>query len=196
MEEKNPSEILATSGMHQKLALTLELMPEERTRDLALVTTLGRETVTSLQQEGYIAKSSAYTGQKGAENFLVDLLITIQQAVTYVGSNHAVIAEDIADISGLITIFGGIVPVLKRLREAHEKQVGKSESTDRQVRITTEIDGAPLVIETSDLDKAEAALKLALKYGSAHPAKATQVNTRSKVKIQGQVPARKKRRRR
>jgi hypothetical protein len=74
--------------------------------------------------------------------------------------------------------------------------VGKEESVARPIKIMVEIDGASLVIEASDVMQANAALKLALKYRSEHPTTATQVTTKSKIKVQGQMPARKRRKRR
>lgn len=195
MEEKRSAERSPLSGIQQELVLTFELIPEGDTSDPALIATLGHETVAGLQQDAYTVKPPVYTGQKGLDSFLVELVLLVQQIATCVESNHAAIAEGIADISGLVTVFGGLIPVLKRLREAHKKQVGDTECMTRPIKMTTEIDGAPLVIEAADLDQADAALKLALKYRSAHPGKAAGVSARSKVRVQGQVPARTKRRR-
>lgn len=180
----------------KEFLLVLELISEEQVSDPALLTTLGRETIAILQQETYVVRPPAYTGQKGIESFLVEFVAIARHIATFVGNNHTVIAEDIADISGLVTIFDGIVRVLKCLLRVHEKQVGKADSVARPIKVTVEIDGAPLIIEVSDLADVEPVLKLALQYRSAHPAKATQVSMGSKVKVQGQVPARKKRRRR
>ncbi len=86
--------------------------------------------------------------------------------------------------------------MLKRMLQAHEQQVGKAESTARPIKITAEIDGVPLVVEAAEVAQADAALKLALKYHALYPHKATPVTAKSKTKIQGQVPARKRRPRR
>jgi hypothetical protein len=190
MEEKRISE------HSQDCVITFELIAEENEFDPALIDTVGHVTVAALEQEGYTTEPPVYTGQKGIERFFIELVTTVQQIATFVEGNHAAIAEDIADISGLVTIFGGIVPVLKRLREAHEKQVGKTESTIYPIKMTTDVDGAQLVIEMSDIEQADAAFKLAMKYHSAYPAKAMQVSTKSKAKVQGRVPARKRRPRR
>jgi hypothetical protein len=135
-----------------------------------------------------------YTGQKGG--FLVELVTITQQIAIATWNNHVAIAEGIADLSGLVTIFGGILPMLKRMQQTHEQQVGKEESSARPIKITVGIDEMPLDIEVSDITQADAALKLALKYCSAHPVAATQVTAKSKVKVQGRLPARKRRKRR
>ncbi|HEY1351603.1 MAG TPA: hypothetical protein VGF67_18445 [Ktedonobacteraceae bacterium] len=196
MDEKSIPAHASVPATQPQLSLTFALIADEQAFDPALLTTLGRDTVAALQQEGYCVKPSAYTGQKGSESFLVDVLTTIQQIALFVGNNHAVIAEGIADSSGLLAIFGAVVPVFKHLRKAHEQRIGKPESTARPIKMTIDIDGASLVIETSDLDQADAALKLALKYRTVHPAQATRVHAQSKIRVQGQVPARQKRRRR
>lgn len=195
--EKNPATSTSqTPGPAQKLEVMFELAAEEGEDDAALINMVGHETVSALQQEGYTARPPVYTGQKGAEGFLVEFVTMIQQTATTVWNDHMAIAEGIADLSGLITIFGGILPVLKRMWQAHEKHVSEEKGTTRLIKMMVEIDGAPLVIEASDITQADAALKLALKYRSAHPAAATQVTTKSKVKVRGQVPARKRRPRR
>ncbi len=86
--------------------------------------------------------------------------------------------------------------MLKRMVQTHEQQVGKAESAARPIKITAEIDGVPLVIEAAEVAQADAAFKLALKYHSFYPHKTAQATAKSKTKIQGQVPARKRRPRR
>lgn len=194
MEKNTASNTAQTPGPAQKLMVTFELVAEEGEDDPALINMVGHEIVTALRQEGYTARPPVYTGQKGAEGFLVEFVTTIQQIATTAWNYHSAIAEGIADLSGLVAIFGGILPMLKRVGQAHEKHVGNDESTARPIKMTVEIDGAPLVIEAFEITQADAALKLALKYRSAHPAVASQATTKSKVKVRGQVPARKRRR--
>src|SRR5579885_991450 len=181
------------SRFSQELIIAIELVIEEGEPDPALLTALGDETVRALQQEGYVPLPSAYTGQKGIESFFVELGIAAQQLATALWNNHAAIAEGIADLSGLLTIFTAILPVLKRVQQAHRKQMGAEESAARPINMTVEIDGASVTIETSDLAQADAALQLALKYRAAHPATASRVTTKSKIKVRGRVSARKRR---
>jgi hypothetical protein len=194
-------ENMTTNSTHmpersQECIVTLELVAEEGEYDPALINVLGYETVAVLQQEGYTARPAAYTGRKGVEGFLVEFVITVQQVANVLWAQHVAIAEGIADLSGLVTIFGYILPMLQRMRQTFERQVGEKESQAHPIKITVEIDGAPLVIEASDIAQADAALKLALKYHSAYPATSSQVTTKSKTKVQGGVPARKRRPRR
>jgi hypothetical protein len=78
---------------------------------------------------------------------------------------------------------------------AHEQRVGKEESINNPVKIVIEIDGAPLVIESSEVMQDDTAPKLALQFRSAHPTVAPKVAAESKVKVQGRIPTRKRRRR-
>jgi hypothetical protein len=95
-------------------------------------------------------------------------------------------------LSGLASL----LLLLKRTKKAHTQYVGQQDSTTHSIKLTIEIDGKPLVIEAADLTQADAALKLALKYRALYPATATQVSPKSTIKVQGQMPARKRRRRR
>lgn len=196
MEESLIPNTPPLSEPSQEQLILFELVPEKSDEnDSALINTLGREITTQLQyDEGFIVGSAVYSGQKGG--FLVELVMAIQQVGAMAWDNHALIAEGIADLSGLVAVFAGVLPVLKRIVHAHEKQVGKTESTARPIKMTVEIDGVPVVIETAEVEQADAALKLALKYRSLYPDKAMGVTAKSKTKVQGQVPERKRRPRR
>ncbi|WP_220209429.1 hypothetical protein [Reticulibacter mediterranei] len=52
------------------------------------------------------------------------------------------------------------------------------------------------MIEAADLPQTDAALKLALKYRTWYLTTATQETSKSTIKVEGQIPARKRRRRR
>ncbi len=184
------------SSFSQELIIAIELVIEEGEPDPALLTALGDETVRALQQERYEALPSAYTGQKGGESFFVEFAIAAQQIATALWNHHAAIAEGIADLSGLLTIFTAILPVLKRVQQAHRKQMGAEESAARPINMTVEIDRESVIIEAPELAQADAVLQFALKYRAAHPATASRVTTKSKIKVRGQVRARKRRSRR
>ncbi len=193
MEEEMARDLAYTPGISPELVISLELVADENEGDVALMNAVGHDTVAALQLEGYTVRP-LYTGQKGG--FLVEIVTVISQVATAVWDNRAVAEEIITDLSSLVTIFGTVLPALKHMIHAHKQQVGKEESTARPMKITVEIDGVPMIIETSDIALADAALQLALKYRSAHPVTANQVTTKSKVKVQGHVPARKRRPRR
>ena len=172
--------------------MTLELVADESESDPALVNAVGRDTVVALQQQGDTVRP-VYIGQKGG--FLVEVVTTVTQLATIAWDNRAVAGEVIADLSGLVTIFAAVLPKLKQMLHAHEQRVGKEESTSNPMKIVIEIDGVPFNIKPSDVTQDNAASKLTLQFRSAHPTVAPQVTTKSKVKVQGRVPTRKRRRR-
>lgn len=179
----------------QELTIALELITSEDEFDPALLTAVGDATVAALQQEGYAVLPAAYTGEKGG-GFSVEFVTTVQQISMAVWNNHAAIKDGMEYIIDLMEIFGHILSIAKHVRQAHGKQVGKEESTAHSIKLTVEIDGAPMAVEAADLQQAEAALQLALKFQAEHPAVAAQVTKKSKAKVQVHMPARKRRRRR
>ncbi len=192
MDQYVTSDRAHTPEVPEELVMTLELVADEGEGDPALVNAVGRDTVAALQQEGDTVRP-VYTGQKGG--FLVDVVMTVTQLATIAWDNRAVAGEVIADLSGLVTIFAAVLPKLKQLLHVHEQRVGKEESTRNPMKIVIEIDGVPFNIEPSDVMQDDAARKLTLQFRSAHPTVASQVTTKSKVKVQGRIPTRKRRRR-
>ena len=189
MEEHITPNIAYTPDMLQELVITFELVTDENESegDPALVLAVGRDTVIALQQEGYIVRP-IYIGQKGG--FLVEI---VTEAMQFVWNYHE---EIIADLSGLVTIFGTIIPTIQKMLQAHEERMGKEEGVTNPIKIKIEIDGASIMIEAIDIVQAEAALKLAHRFHSVHSNTALQATTNSNIKVQGQIPARKRRKRR
>jgi hypothetical protein len=56
------------------------------------------------------------------------------------------------------------------------------------IKITVEISGVPISIETPDLEAAEGAMKLVQRFQTQHPTVASQVTSQSNIKVQGSVP--------
>lgn len=190
MDQHVTSDTAHTPEAPEELVITLELVADEG--DPALVNAVGRDIVAALQQEGETVRP-VYTGQKGG--FLVEVVTTITQLATTAWDHRSVAEEVIADLSGLVTIFAALLSKFKQMLHAHEQRVGKEESTSNPIKIVLEIDGVPLGIKPSDVMQDDAAHKLTLQFRSAHPLVAPQVTTKSKVKVQGRVPTRKRRRR-
>lgn len=178
-----------------KLAIILELVASnDAEADPALISAIGRETVVSLQQDGYTWRP-VYTGQRGGP-FLVEVIHTLGETAASVWANRAGIEEALNDSSALVTIFGGVLAVIKRLSHSCEQKAGTDESQSHPpVKIEVEIDGAQISVEAPDVTQADAALTLARRFIAAHPREATQVNSKSKVKVQGHISPRLRRRR-
>ena len=77
------------SSLAKSLHITLELDGD----DPAFTNSIGLDVVTTLQDEGYSIEP-VYTGQRGG-GLLVEIGMTLAQALTFVKDNHAAISEGI-----------------------------------------------------------------------------------------------------
>ncbi|MBX5458287.1 MAG: hypothetical protein IRZ31_15445 [Thermogemmatispora sp.] len=203
MSEQQPSSPLDQRQPAERLQVLLELVPAsgtEETGDLALLTALHHELATDLQQAGFVLQPPISTGQKGAPAFFIEAWLILQQVAGAVWQQHAAIAEGLADLSALVTLFEKLLPVLKRLRERHARLVGQQASQERALRWTIELGETRLTLETSDLDQAGAALQLAKKLQTALASERARSGKPPKqpdtLTLTATVPPRKKRRRR
>lgn len=191
MDEQQTSQSPDLTMEQGQMVITLELDNPERESDPALVLAVGNTTVTDLLQEQYVLRQH-YTGRKGG--FLVQFVVTSVQFAQFAQLIVAQHAEIIADLSGLVTIFSGVLPILQKMSHAHRKHTSKEESERNTLKIEVEIDGGSIRIEAPDLIQAEGALKLAQKFHSAHPG--IKPTPQSTITVRSQVPARKRPRRR
>lgn len=166
--------------------ITLELVGDEDEGDPELINAVGRDTVATLQREGFILRP-VYTGQRGGP-FVVEVLQAVEQAAVQLWANHTAIEEGLTDLASLVTIFGSVPAIITWLRLVHKQQVGKDESVAHPIKISVEVNGARLAVEASDETEADAALVLARQFLIAHPKEAAQVTPKSPVKVQGRVP--------
>lgn len=184
-----------TSNSPLQLLIQLEILPEQADEaDLAMVSAVGRDTIDELQNAGYSVQSVP-TGQRGAE-VLVDVVTTLTNIATNVWSNKETIERVITDIGSLVTVCGGIVPLMETLQRVFKKRTANTSNAQESLKITVEIDGAPITVEAADLEQAEAALTLAQRFHASHPTIAANVTTNSKVKLQASVPKTQRRKRR
>ncbi len=154
-----------TSGF----SILLEVVPEDEQESNPVVTgEVGRSIVNGLRQEGFVVEP-VYTGQRGA----LALLFTV---VTVLQSGALEAWTHIDAIAALCTVFETTKPLLARVFKAQEKH---------PVKISVEIDGAPVSVEAADLQDAEAALILAKRFHTAHPA--VKVTPQSQVKAKVRV---------
>lgn len=159
----------AESSSSSQITITLEIVPvDPHDPDLALVNAIGHDATDALLQDGSRIER-VYTGQRGG--FLVDVTMFISTAATYVWSNKEVI---IADVSGIVTILTStVLPMMRQLRQAYEKQVGKDIAEQRPIKFTLEIVGKPIQIEVADLENAEGVLRMAQRIHADYPGTTT-----------------------
>src|SRR5258706_1219202 len=113
MGDKTKTGVSGTPEASEELVITFELVTDEDEGDRELVLGVGHDTVAALQQEHYTLRRG-YTGSKGG--FWVQLVVPGAQ---FVWEYHG---EIIADLSGLVTIFTGILPVLQKMLHVHEQR--------------------------------------------------------------------------
>lgn len=177
-----------------KLVIHLELESDTEDGeqpDTAFTYAVGREALANLQATGYPYQPSN-TGARGAE-IIVDVVVALQGVVHFLVDNKAVIEEIGNGLTTLIAIFStGVIPIVKAIQHA----VIKRDEADSALKITVDIDGTPITVEASDLQQAEAALKMAQRFQRENPSVAANVTPASKVKINGRVHNKKRPRRR
>jgi hypothetical protein len=150
-------------------SILLEVVPEnEQQSNPVVIGEVGRRILSELRQEGY-AVEPVYSGQKGA----LELLFTV---VTMLQSGAVEAWTHVDAIAALYAIFETTKPLLLRVFKSQEKH---------PVKISVVIDGEPVSVEAADFEDAEAALKLAKRFHSAHPA--VKVTPQSQVKAKVRV---------
>ncbi len=175
--------------------LQLEILTEHADEaDLALMSAAGREIIDDLQIAGYTVQPVS-TGQRGGD-VLVNVVTTLTTIATNAWANKESIERVVTDASGLVTVCGGIASVGKMLLQVFKKRATTTGNTQEPVKISVEIDGAPMTVEAADLEQGEAALKLALQFYASHPTIATHVTTHSKAKLRASLPKAPRRKRR
>ena len=162
--------------------IALEVVPEDPDNvDLASVHAIGRDTADALRQIGCTIEL-IYTGQRGG--FLVNVLIP---ALTTLWSQKEII---LADGSALVTLLTPVALLVKHLQNAQEKHVGKNTAQQLPIKITVEIDGVSILIESPNLETADAIMKLAESFQKEHPTVAKKVTKQSNIKVKASVPRR------
>lgn len=164
---------MTESSMHAadapRFEILLEVVPEdEQESNPVMIGEVGRNIVSGLRQEGYTVES-VYSGQKGGLALLFTAWAVLQSGAVEAWTH-------VDAIAALCAIFETTKPLLLRVFKVQEKH---------SVKISVVIDGAPVSVEAADLEDAEAALKLAQRFHSAHPA--VKVTAQSQVKAKVRV---------
>lgn len=188
----------------QHLTMTLELLSEGiYEADLVLVNAVGADIVTRLQQHDYLVEPVP-TGLRGGE-FLIQITTTLTTDMTsfamMVWANKETLERVLADASALVVAWGGIIPLLKHMIRVHEVRseqripAAAAGKPAKPMKITVEIDGAPVTVEAEDIEQAEAGIRCAQHFYESHPVVAKNVTPQSKIHVKGHLPAQPQRRR-
>lgn len=179
----------------QQLTVALELQTEGfYEADLALVAAVGRATVEALERDRYTIKP-AVTGQRGGD-FLVQILALLETIPADVWTHRALVERVMTDAGTLVGICTGVVPLIRRVFQAHKQQEDKKHVVLQPVKVTLEIDGHQVVVEAQDVEGADAGLKAAARFYEQYPDVAKKVTPRSSINVKGKIPAHPQRKRR
>lgn len=186
------------SQSEHQVTILFELISEGSNEvDLALVNAVGRDVTNALQNDGALVQSVETGASARGGEFLVEVITTVTTIAADAWAYKDAFEHVLNDAGSLVTICTGVVPLLQRLFQSHKQRTGQHTGTPLQpMKITLEIDGAPVTIEANDVEQAEAALKVAQYFYRSHPAVAKKVNSQSKVKVKGSLPSQPQRKRR
>lgn len=185
----------SSPNIPSQILIQLEILTEHADEaDLALVSAVRRDTIDGLKTAGYITQPVSSAQRSG--DILVEVVTTLSTIASNTWANKAIIERVITDAGGLVTVCAGIIPIAKTLSQAFKQRAADTGKIQEPVKITIEIDGAPITIEAAGLEQAEAALKLAQRFHSAHTMVAKSVTPLSKVKIKANMPKAPRRKRR
>ena len=174
-------------GHSDRYTITLEIVEEDQhDSDPELVEAVGRDTTEALSRDGFTLEP-VYTGLRGGV-----IVTVVFSLLTAAWTNKDII---LTDSSALVTLMRPVFTLTQHLREAHEKRIGKEAFQQAPVKISIEINGASISIETPDLETAEGAMALAQRFQAQHPTIASQVTPQSNVKVTGSVPKKPRRKR-
>jgi hypothetical protein len=180
----------------QQLTITLELLSEGiYEADLALVAAVGRAAVDELKEDDKYRVQPVYTGERGGD-FLVQVLTFLGAVPVDVWTHGALIERVMTDAGTLVGICAGVVPLIRRVFQAHERQKDKKRVVLQPIKMTLEIDGHQVTVEAQDVEGADAGLKAAARFYERYPDVAKKVTPRSSVKVKGKIPAQPQRKRR
>lgn len=183
------------SDKQQCITIRLEIAPEnEQDADPPMVIEVARNTVDALREAGYTV-NPVPTGQRGGIQFLFDVITFLENIPGDIWSHR-----DILDtLSALCTIFSVASPIVMHLLKSQgkhtTKQATKVNSQDHSIKVTMKIDGAEILIESSDLETEERIVMLGKRFLENYPALAPKITPQSKVQIKRTVPKRQPRRR-
>jgi len=170
--------------------ILLEVVAEdEHDADIVAIGEASRAIMNEVKQDGYSIEPQ-YTGQRGGLDLIFEVLPYLQTAWADVYAQR----DTLGVIANLSTVFAAVSPIALAVFKAREKNATLSPVTEQPVKLTLMIDGAPIIVEATNLKDAESALELAKRFHSAHPT--VKPTAQSQVKIQAKVPKKQQRRRR
>ncbi|GLV55457.1 hypothetical protein KDH_23010 [Dictyobacter sp. S3.2.2.5] len=164
--------------------ITIELEPENAEEwHLLNVSRLGQNFIRELPGGEYTVLYDGDDQVRGVDTFVVHVLMELTTAATYLWDQRAAVEDGVQFASTTVSICTGIVSLLKHLKDARKKQ---PDGDSQGITFTVEVDGKKVTVQASELEDAEAAVKLVRRLLEPPPA-GKQITTKSKVKVRGRV---------
>jgi hypothetical protein len=179
--------------------VTLTLLSEgDGEADIALTTAIGLDVSKELRTRGdRLATAESSTTTRGGD-FIVTVITTVTQLAADAWTHREAIEHVLNDANTLVSLCkDAIAPIVLAIAHAHKKQQVPAAATGtvQPIRVTIEIDHKPVMVEAVDEQQIEAGLRIAQQFYERYSQDAARVTAKSKVKVQGQIPAQKKRKR-
>jgi hypothetical protein len=162
----------------QQIRVELEIVAENPSEpDPGAMSEVEQNVEDALKKDGYTIEP-VYTAEKGGFLLLMIPAIHLLAQIVWMHKDQ------------LMELLKVALPVVQYVLKERDKRAANNKQI---MKVTIEIDGAPIQIEGSDL---ESVSKLADKFRTSHPQVAEKVTLQSTVKVQGIVPKRQTRLRR
>jgi len=170
--------------------IRVEIISEEPEQvdsiDVALLGEVRTAVFRQLEADGF-ALSLEETHQKGGDLlFLVGVELAHLAQVAW--DHHHEIVEAIDDLGTLYLLGDRAIQIARRITQAWHKKTQAREPDAQTCRITLQVDGVDVTLETADLEGADAALRLAQRVAQKAPEVAKQVNRHSRVQLESRLP--------
>jgi hypothetical protein len=161
--------------------------------DVALVGEVRTAVFRQLEEDGF-SPSLEQTQQKGGDVlFLVG--VELAHLAQMAWDHHHEIVEAIDDLGTLYLLVEKAIQIARRINQAWHKKTQAIEPVEKTCRITLQVDGVDVTLQTADLEGSDAALRLAQRFARLAPEVAKQASGRSRVHLQGKIPRQQRRKR-
>jgi hypothetical protein len=161
--------------------------------DVALVGEVRTAVFRQLEEDGF-SLALEETRQKGGDVlFLVG--VELARLAQTAWDHHHEIVEAIGDLGTLYLLLEKAIHIARCINQALQKKTRATEQAEKTCRITLQVDGVDITLQTADLEGSDAALRLAQRFARLAPETAKQVNGRSRVHLQGKLPKQQRRKR-
>jgi hypothetical protein len=160
----------------EDLIIRLEVIPEdEENVNIADIDDVGRSIFDQLTTHGFTVVPVP-AGKKGGEP-VFDILVQ---------ASHILVANK----DWFLAMLDALPPILQCLIITRDKRAAKEKTKRSPLKISLQVDGKPVVIETEKLADAEELLK---QLQVIHPGNTSQSSPKTDIKIQVSVPKKKRR---